>query len=62
MFEKLEKGEKIHEVALNLQPSDLKNGVALKILGEKCCEIKGGGQEMVAMMLMLKDFNNDCVY
>ena len=28
--------------------------MALKCLGEKSCEIKGGGQEMAAMMLMLK--------
>ena len=35
----------------------MKNGVALKSLGEKCCEIKGGGQEMAAMMLMLINFN-----
>ena len=39
----------------------MKNDVALKILGEKSCEIKGGGQEMAAMMLMLKFFNNGCV-
>ena len=26
----------------------------LKNLGEKSCEIKGGGQEVAAMMLMLK--------
>ena len=32
----------------------MKNGVALKSLGEKSCEIKGGDQEMAAMMLMLK--------
>ena len=31
---------------------------ALKILGEKSCEIKGGSQEMAAVMLMLKIFNN----
>ena len=35
-----------------------KNGVALKSLSEKRCEIKGGGQEMAAMMLMLINFNN----
>ena len=35
-----------------------KNGVALKSLGEKSCEIKGGGQEMAAMMLTLINFNN----
>ena len=40
----------------------VKNGAALKSLGEKTCEIKGGGQEMAAMMLMLKKFNNGCVY
>ena len=33
-----------------------KNGVALKSLSEKSCEIKGGGQEMAAMMLMLIKF------
>ena len=32
----------------------MKNGAALKNLGEKSCEIKGDGQEMAAMMLMLK--------
>ena len=31
-----------------------KSGTALKSLGEKSCEIKGGGQEMAAIMLMLK--------
>ena len=36
----------------------MKNGAALKSLGEKSCEIKGGGQEMAAMMLMLINFNN----
>ena len=30
--------------------------VALKSLGEKSCEIKGGSQEMAAMMLMLIKF------
>ena len=30
-----------------------KIGAALKSLGEKSCEIKGGGQQMAAMMLML---------
>ena len=33
------------------QPSCEKNGAALS-LGEKSCEIKGGGQEMAAMMLI----------
>ena len=27
-----------------------------------CCEIKGGGQQMAAMMLMLINFNNGCVH
>ena len=36
----------------------VKNGAALKSLGEKSCEIKGGSQEMAAMMLMLINFNN----
>ena len=36
----------------------MKKGVALKILGEKSCDIKGGGQQMAAMMLMLINFNN----
>ena len=40
----------------------MKNGAALKSLGEKSCEIKGGGQEMAAMMLMLKMFSNGCVH
>ena len=39
----------------------MKKGAALKGLGEKSCEIKGGGQKMAAMMLMLKKFNNGCV-
>ena len=38
----------------------------LESLGEKSCEIKGGDQEMAAMMLMLLNFNNgfcvDCSY
>ena len=34
----------------------VKNGAALKSLGEKGCEIKGGGQEIAAMMLMLINF------
>ena len=29
----------------------VKKGVALKNLGEKSCEIKGGSQQMAAMML-----------
>ena len=29
----------------------VKNGVVLKSLGEKSCEIKGGCQEMAAMIL-----------
>ena len=36
----------------------VKNSVALKSLGEKGFEIKGGGQQMAAMMLMLIKFNN----
>ena len=39
----------------------VKKWCGLKSLGEKSCEIKGGGQEMAAMMLMLKIFNNGCV-
>ena len=39
------------------QPSCKKNA-ALKSLSEKSCEIKGGGQEIAAVMLMLKTFNN----
>ena len=31
--------------------------MALKSLGEKSCEIKGGSQQMAAMMLMLINFN-----
>ena len=30
-----------------------KKGVAFNNLGKKSCEIKGGGQEMATMMLML---------
>ena len=34
--------------------SNCEKGVALlKNLGEKSCKIKGGGQQMAAMMLML---------
>ena len=40
------------------QPSCKKKSAALKSLGEKSCEIKGGSQEMDVMMLMLKKFNN----
>ena len=29
-----------------------------KSLSEKSCEIKGGGNEMAAMMLMIINFNN----
>jgi len=35
-------------------------GAALKSLGEKSWEIKGGGQEMAAMMLI--NFNNATVF
>ena len=35
------------------QPDCKNNGAALKSLGEKSGEIKCGGQEMAAMMLML---------
>ena len=40
----------------------MKNDAALKILGEKSCKIKGGGQELAAMMLMLINFNNACEF
>ena len=30
----------------------VKTGVALKSLGKKCCEIKGGGQEMVTKIIL----------
>ena len=33
-------------------------GLALKTLGEKSCEIKDGGQQVAAMMLILINFNN----
>ena len=36
----------------------MKKGAALKSLGEKNCEIKGGDQQMAAMMLILINFNN----
>ena len=36
----------------------VKKGAVLKSLGEKSCEIKGGSQEMAAMMLMLINFLN----
>ena len=51
-----------NEVKFTQNSQAVKNGVALKILGEKSCEIKGGGLEMAAMMLMLKKINNGCVY
>ena len=35
-----------------------KKGVAFKGLGEKSCEIKGGGHEMAAMVLMIMHFNS----
>ena len=42
----------------------VKKGVALKSLGKKSCEIKSGGQEMAAMMLMLivYSYKIQCVY
>ena len=39
----------------------VKKSADLKSLGEKSCEIKGDGQEMAAMMLMLINFNNALV-
>ena len=39
-------------ISAQKQPS-CEKGIALKSLGEKSCEIKGGGQQMAAMMLML---------
>ena len=38
----------------------MKNDVAIKSLDEKGCEIKGGSQQMAAIMLMLIKFNNGC--
>ena len=38
----------------------MKKGAVLKSLGEKSCEIKGGGQQMAVIMLMLINFNNGC--
>ena len=38
----------------------MKSGAALKSLDENSSEIKGGGQEMAAVMLMLINFNNGC--
>ena len=57
VFENTKRSE-IHSKAAKLQ----KKSVALKSLGEKSCEIKGGGQEMAAMTLMQKNFNNGCVH
>ena len=55
----LEYYKKNYENSLSTQNSQfVKNGVALKSLGEKSYEIKGGSQEMAAMMLMLINFNN----
>ena len=34
------------------QPNCMKGVQPLKSLGEKSCEIKGGGHEMAAMMLI----------
>ena len=56
----------IISLSCNLQRKDnpnknsqaVKNGAALKSLGEKSCEIKGGSQEMAAMILMPINFNN----
>ena len=36
----------------------MKKGATLKSLGEKSGEIKGGSQQMAAMMLILINFNN----
>ena len=53
--ELVEQGEKlIHSKTAKLS----KRSAAFKSLGEKSCEIKGGGQEMAAMMSMLINFNN----
>ena len=41
------------------QPS-CKKECSLQKPGWKSCEIKGGGHEMAAMLLMLTNFNNDC--
>ena len=41
------------EVKSTQNSQAVKNGAALKSLDEKTCEIKGGGKEMAAMMLML---------
>ena len=38
----------------------MKKGAILKSLGGKSCEIKGGGQQMAAMMITLIKFNNGC--
>ena len=40
------------------QPSCIKRVLPSKSLGEKSCEIKGGNNEMVAMMWMIINFNN----
>ena len=40
------------------QQSCKKKSAAFKSLGEKSCEIKGGGHEMAAMMLMIINFSN----
>ena len=47
-------------ISTQKQPS-CEKGAALKSLGEKSCEIKGGSQQMAAMMLMLIKFNNGLV-
>ena len=52
--------EKTKKLKLHKNSQAVKNGAALKSLGEKSCEIKGGSQEMAAMMLMLINFKNGC--
>ena len=60
-------GRANHRLALELaitNRSDIhtKTAKALKSLGLISCEIKSGGQEMAAMMLMLINFNNGFVH
>ena len=38
----------------------MKKWCGLKSQGEKSCEVKGGSEEMIAVMLMLIKFNNGC--
>ena len=46
-----------HTIYIYISSQAVKKGVALKSLGENSCEIKGGSQQVAAMMLILINFN-----